>query len=108
MWVSDEAVAQVTSEIVVNREKKRAIQQMSTKELTKYLVRLYRLGFEAGADAIDKAMRQEAEARHADPEAEYEEVKADWTDVLRIISEVKGIGPKLTQAIDERLKEAMR
>lgn len=107
MWVSEDAVKSVTEELVVNREKKRAIQQMTTKELARYLVRLYRLGFEAGADAIDKAMRQEAEARHADPAAEYEEVKAEWSDVLRIISEVRGIGPKLTAAIDERLKEAM-
>ena len=105
MWVSDEAVAQVTSEIVVNREKKRAIQQMSTKELTKYLVRLYRLGFEAGADAIDKAMRQEAAAKHTNPNEEYDEVKADWEDVLRIIAEVKGIGAKKIAAIDEKLKE---
>lgn len=99
MWVSEEAVKSVTEELVVNRKKKRVIQQMTTKELTRYLVTIYRLGFEAGADAVDKAMRQEAE--------ECEEVQADWLDVLRIISEVKGIGPKLTAAIDEKLKEAM-
>ena len=106
MHVSDEAVARVTEELVVNRAKKRAIQQMTTKELAAYLVRIYRLGFEDGADAIDQAMRDEAAARHVDHDLEYEEVKADWDDVLRIISEVKGVGPKLVKAIDERLKEA--
>lgn len=105
--VTDETVEKVTSELVVNRQKKRAIQSMSTKELTRYLVHLYRQGFEAGAEAIEKAMQQEAESRHADPEAEYDEVKADWDDVLRLIAEVKGVGPKLTEAIDRKLKEAM-
>lgn len=106
MKVSDAAVDQVMEELVINREKKRAIQGMTTPELTRYLVRLYRLGFEAGADAIEQAMKQEAAARHSGPEEEYEEIKADWDDVLRLISEVKGIGPKLTWAIDQKLKEA--
>lgn len=105
-YVSDEAVVRVTQELVVNREKKRRIQQMTTKELTAYLVKVYRQGFEDGADAINQAMKTEAAARHADHNLEYEEVKADWDDVLRIISEVRGIGPKLTRAIDEKLKEA--
>lgn len=105
--VTDEAVERVTSELVVNRQKKRAIQSMSTKELTRYLVHLYRQGFEAGADAMDQAVRMEAAAKHSEPEGEYEEVKADWDDVLRLISEVKGIGKKLTEAIDQKMKEAM-
>lgn len=105
--VTEEAVENVIRELVVNRQKKRAIQSMSTKELTRYLVHLYRLGFEAGADAMDQAVRAEAAAKHSDPEGEYEEVKADWDDVLRLIAEVKGVGPKLTEAIDRKLKEAM-
>ena len=97
-YVSAAAVKQAEEELVVNRETRRRIQQMTTKELGAYLIRVYRRGFEDGADAIDQAMRQEEE--------ECEEVQADWSDVLRIISEVKGIGPKLTQAIDNRFKEA--
>lgn len=106
-YVSEEAVQTVTDELVVNREKRRAIQQMNTRDLTRYIVRIFRLGFESGAEAIEKSVRQEAAAKHAEPESEYEEVKADWDDVLRIISEVKGVGPKLTAAIDARMKEAM-
>ena len=106
MRVSDDAALKVAEELEVNRAKRRAIQGMTAQELTRYLVRIYRLGFEAGADAIENAMRQEAAARHADPEAEYEEVKADWEDVLRVIGEVRGVGPKLLHAIDQKMREA--
>lgn len=106
-YVTDAAVIKVLDELVITREKRRRIQGMNAKELGAYIVDIYRQGFEAGAEAIEKAMQQEAESRHADPEAEYDEIKADWEDVLRIIGEVKGIGPKLTEAIDRKMKEAM-
>ena len=97
MRVSDEAVNRVTEELVINREKKRAIQQMTTKELTAYLVRIYRLGFEAGADAVEQAAEKKKDEA-------LPFVEVDWEDVLQLISEVKGVGPKLTQAIDEKLR----
>lgn len=97
--VSEEAVSKVVSEMVVNREKRRQIQKMTTEELKRYLVRIYRMGFEDGADACEQAARKEAE--------ETEEVKVDWGDVLRIIGEVKGIGPKMLDAIDQKMKEVM-
>ena len=106
-YVTEEAVKNVLDELVITREKRRRIQGMNAKELGAYIVDIYRQGFESGAQAIEKAMQQEAESRNADPESEYKEVKADWDDVLRIISEVKGVGPKLTAAIDQRMKEAM-
>lgn len=99
MKVTEEAVNRVVSEMVVNREKRRRIQQMTTEELKRYLVRIYRMGYEDGADACEQAARKEAE--------EAEEVKADWGDVLRMIGEVKGIGPKMLDAIDQKMKEVM-
>lgn len=99
MKVTEEAVQRVLSEMVVNREKRRQIQKMTTEELKQYLVRIYRMGFEDGADACEQAARKEAE--------ETEEVKVDWGDVLRVIGEVKGIGPKMLDAIDKKMKEAI-
>lgn len=106
-YVSDEAVEKVASELTLTRQQRRELQRMDSKQLRRWMTNIYRQGFEDGAEAIDKAVRQEAEAKHADPEQEYEEVKADWDDVLRLIAEVKGVGPKLTEAIDRKLKEAM-
>lgn len=97
--VSEDAVKVATDELVVNREKRRQIQKMTTEELKRYLVRIYRMGFEDGADACEQAARKEAE--------ETEEVKVDWGDVLMVIGEVKGIGPKMLDAIDKKMKEAM-
>lgn len=105
--VTDEAVERVLETLNINRGQRRAIQQMSIMELKKYLVTIYRRGFEDGADAMDQAVRMEAAAKHSEPEGEYDEVKADWDDVLRLISEVKGIGKKLTEAIDQKMREAM-
>ena len=101
MRVSEEAVQNVTNELVINREKRRAIQQMTTKELTAYLVRIYRFGFEDGADACEHAAKMEAEKA-----LPFEDVQVDWEDVLQLIREVKGIGPKTVAKIDEKLKEA--
>lgn len=95
MRVSDDAVKAVTAELVINRAKRRAIQQMSIEELTQYLVRIYRLGFEAGADAVEEAAKQQQE----------EDIQVDWEDVLKLISQVRGVGPKLTAAIDKKLRE---
>ena len=50
-------------------------------------------------------MRKEASAKHSNPDDEYEEVKADWEDVLRIIGEVKGMTPKMLSEIDSKLRE---
>ncbi len=106
-YVSDEAVERVLESAVLNRQQRREIQKLGAQDFQRWLVLFYRKAFEDGAEAVGKAVRQEAEARHTDPEQEYEEVKADWDDVLRLIAEVKGVGPKLTEAIDKKLKEAM-
>lgn len=101
MKVSDKIMNQAIDELIINREKRRAIQQMTTKELTAYLVRIYRFGFEDGADACEQAAKMEAEKA-----LPFEEVQVDWEDVLQLIREVKGIGPKTVAKIDEKLKEA--
>lgn len=95
--VSEKAVQEAIEGIVVNREKRRVIQRMTANELTEYLVRLYRHGFEDGADAIQNLLEDRVQ--------EEEEVTVLWDDVLAVISEVRGIGAKTIQKIDQKLRE---
>lgn len=101
-YVSEEAVEAVASELIVNREKRRAIQGMTREELQRYLIKIYRSGFEDGADAIHKHLEQRADI---EPEDDIEEVSISWDDVLSVIAEVKGVGPTILKAIDSKLKE---
>lgn len=100
-YVSDAAVEAIVSELRVTREKRRDIQHMTRDQLQRYLVHLYRAGFEAGADAIQKHL---AALSHAEDEG-VEEVTVGWEDVLNVIADVKGIGPKLLGEIDRKLRE---
>ena len=95
-FVSEKAVQEAIEGIVVNREKRRDIQRMTAKEMTEYLVRLYRSGFEDGADAIQ---------RHLEDTVDEDEVSISWDDVLKVIADVRGIGEKTVRKIDERLRE---
>ena len=101
-YVSEKAVQEAVEGIVVNREKRRDIQRLSTRDMTAYLVRIYRAGFEDGADAIQKHLEDTVD--HATDEA-MDEVSIAWDDVLKVISEVRGIGAKTIRKIDEKLKE---
>ncbi|MBQ6232827.1 MAG: hypothetical protein IJJ80_04910 [Clostridia bacterium] len=103
-YVSDEAAEAVVAELKVTREKRRGIQSMTQEQLQRYLVYLYRQGFEAGADAI----QQHLEMIHEQAEEEalpFEDVQVAWEDVLAVIAQVKGIGPKMLEKIDSKLKE---
>lgn len=102
--VSENAVQEAIDGIIVNREKRREIQRMTAREMTEYLVRLYRHGFEDGADAIQHYLeetRSQAEAE-AMP---FEEVTLEWDDVLAVIAKVRGIGAKTIAKIDQKLRE---
>lgn len=103
--VSDAAFEEAVSGGLLSREKHRTIKQFDRKQMERYIASIYRSGFEDGAAAVEKAVRDEAAARHTNPEDEYEEVKADWEDVLRIIGEVKGTTPELIADIDRKLRE---
>ena len=98
-YVSDAAVEAIVSELRVTREKRRDIQHMTRDQLQRYLVYLYRAGFEAGADAIQKHLAT------LNQEDDAEEVSVSWEDVLNVIADVKGIGPKLLGEIDRKLRE---
>ena len=98
-YVSDAGVEAIIEDLRVTREKRRSIQNMTRDQLQRYLVTLYRAGFEAGADAIQKYLEQTVEP------AEEEEVSVAWEDVLAVIAKVKGVGPKTPQAIDKKLRE---
>lgn len=99
-FVSDSAVEKILAELTMSREKRRAIQTMSRDELQRYVVNVYRAGFEDGAEAVQKRLEQ---ARAFTDEEE--EVTVEWADVLSAIAEIKGIGPKLLQEIDTKLRE---
>ena len=100
-YVSDDAVNAVIEELKMSREKRRAIQSMSKEELQRYLVHLYREGFEDGAEAIQKHL---AALSHAEDEG-VEEVSIGWEDVLAVIADVKGMTNSMLDAIDKKLKE---
>lgn len=101
-YVSDAAVEAIIEDLRVTREKRRDIQHMTREQLQRYLVYLYRQGFEAGADAIQKYLEQTVD--HAADE-NMDEVSVAWEDVLNVIAQVKGVGPKTLQAIDKKLRE---
>lgn len=99
--VSDKAVDAVVRELKMSREKRRSIQSMSKEELQRYLVHLYREGFEDGAEAIQQHL---AALNHAESEG-IEEVSVGWEDVLAVIADVKGMTDGMLEAIDRKLKE---
>lgn len=113
--VSDKAEEEVLKSNMLNmtREKRRAIKNFSTEELQRYLVRIYRYGFQDGCDAVYNRIGKEAEEnpmagtvfKSSGKEENVEEIQIDWNDILDLIREVKGIGPKTIAAIDEKLKE---
>ena len=103
--VGQEVLEKVLGELRITREKRRQIQMLSRQDLQRYLIRLYKLGYEDGINAVEGRLGTERDIRQKE-DAE-EEVKVDWDDVLKLIGEVRGIGKKLTEAIDKKLKEAM-
>ena len=69
---------------------------------------VYKHGFEDGLDAVQKAVEDNVTAAKAamQIEADTEEVKVDWEDVLNVIATVKGVSGDMLQDIDRTLKEA--
>ena len=104
--VSEAAFEEAVRGGLLTREKHRTIKGFSRQEMERYIASIYRDGFEDGCNAIYKAVADEAAAKHSNPDDEYEEVKADWEDVLRLIGEVKGTTPELLRDIDRKLREA--
>lgn len=105
MKVSEEAFEAAVNGGLLSREKHRAIKGFDRKQMERYIASIYRSGFEDGCNAIYDSVQAEAAAKHSNPEDEYEEVKADWDDVLRLIGEVRGMTPTLLKDIDTKLKE---
>lgn len=86
----------------LSREKWRRLKSFSRDDFLRYIVEIYKEGFQAGCDAVTDRIKVE-HVESYDPETE--EVQIDWQDILDLIGEVKGIGPKLKTAIDEKLRE---
>lgn len=84
------------------REKWRRLKNASREDFLRYIVMVYKEGFQAGCDAITDRIKAD-HVESYDPDTE--EVQIDWQDILDLIGEVKGIGPKLKTAIDEKLRE---
>jgi len=105
LTVSDTAFEEAVNGGILSREKHRAIKGFDRKQMERYIASIYRSGFEDGCNAIYNSVQTEAAAKHSNPEDEFEEVKADWDDVLRLIGEVKGATPELLRDIDKKLRE---
>lgn len=112
--VTDKAVDIVMQDgLKINRERRRAIKNFSPEELQRYIVNIYRNGFQDGCDAVLERINNEAEEnpmagsvfKQNEDDGEVDEIQIDWEDILNIIREVKGIGPKLLNDIDKKLKE---
>ena len=101
-YVSEDAFKTAIDELKVTREKRRQIQSFSRQELATYLGRLYKKGFEDGANAVQDEVNEEINSIKGDDE----EVSVEWEDVLKVIGEVQGVSEKLLADIDSKLKEA--
>ena len=100
--VSPEAEELALKDLNVTREKRRRIQAMTKDELQRYLVHLYRGGFEDGVNTVQEKLAEEADI---EPEDDVTEIQVSWEDVLAVIGQVRGIGPKTLAEIDKALKE---
>ena len=90
----------------LSRDEFRKIKAFNRQQMTRYVVEIYKRGFEDGLDAVQKAV-EDTRAKAAGPvEQDAEEVKVDWEDVLSVIATVKGVSADLLQDIDRTLKEA--
>ena len=101
-YVSEEAFKTAIDELKVTREKRRQIQSFSRQELATYLGRLYKKGYEDGANAVQDEVNEEINSLQGDDE----EVAVEWEDVLKVIGQVQGVSDKLLAEIDSKLKEA--
>ena len=90
--------------LVITRERRREIQKKSRDELQFWVINLYKAAFEDGINEIEHLF----EIRYEEADAEampFEEISVSWEDVLAVIAEVKGVGPKILAGIDKKLKE---
>ena len=58
----------------------------------KPIVDLWKSGYLSACADIIQLIKQEAAARFADPESEFEEVVAKWEDILKLVEEVRKKG----------------
>ncbi len=103
-YVRPEDFDAVVAGLVITRERRREIQKMSRDELQLWVINLYKAAFEDGINQIERLF----EIRYEEADAEalpFEEISVSWEDVLAVIAEVKGVGPKILANIDKKLKE---
>lgn len=103
-YVRPEDFDAVVAGLVITRERRREIQKMSRDELQLWVINLYKAAFEDGINQIERLF----EIRYEEADAEampFEEISVSWEDVLAVIAEVKGVGPKILAGIDKKLKE---
>lgn len=103
-YVRPEDFDAVVAGLVITRERRREIQKMSRDELQAWVINFYKAAFEDGVNQIERLF----EIRYEEADAEalpFEEISVSWEDVLAVIAEVKGVGPKILANIDKKLKE---
>lgn len=102
--VTDQAVDNALNSGVLNitRDKWRKLKNFSREEFLRYIVSIYRDGFQAGCDAVTNKIKADYVESY-DPETE--EVQVNWEDILALIAEVKGVSPEILSEIDKKMKE---
>lgn len=103
-YVRPEDFDAVVAGLVITRERRREIQKMSRDELQAWVINFYKAAFEDGINQIERLF----EIRYEEADAEalpFEEISVSWEDVLAVIAQVKGVGPKILANIDKKLKE---
>lgn len=102
--VCDEAVENALSTGILNisREKWKRIKSFTREEFLRYIVSIYRDGFQDGMDTVTEKIKADHVEAY-DPDTE--EVQIDWEDILKLIGEVEGVTPEILAKIDKKLKE---
>lgn len=105
-YVSDQAFEKaLAGGKLINREKHRTIKAFTREQMSRYIATIYRHGYEDGAQDVLQHLEEVKTTTKDAEDPEQETVSVDWEDVLKVIAEVKGIGEKTIQRIDEKLRE---
>lgn len=91
-------------DVITSRESYKRIKGFNHKDLDEWLVGFYKQAFLDGANAVEKALTEEHEKEQ---ELMPFEPEMAWDDVMDVIRKVKGVGPKMAQAIEEAVMEVV-
>ena len=85
----------------LTREQVRSIKKMDASSMNHWAITVYRQGFEDGCESVSEKLKKRL--KETEPCPGEEEVQIEWEDILSEISKVKGVGPKMLNAINAHL-----